>query len=138
MEALRARTIYSPELTSNGRSTPPPGPFFSLWPFPPLCAAPSWPATLPTSGALGRTHMMKKGPAHCTFQALMGSAAELRSINDDNHDPSRARSQDFLRPEYPRCPPSRGPRASTVLVGGPTRLTASTRLPIGGILSLPR
>jgi len=84
MEALRARTIYSPELTSNGRSTRPPGPFFSLWPFHPLCAAPSWPATLPTSGALGRTHIMKKGPAHCTFQLLMGSAAELRSITTTN------------------------------------------------------
>jgi hypothetical protein len=31
-----------------------------------FCAFPSWPATSPTSGPLGRTHIMKKGPTHRT------------------------------------------------------------------------
>jgi len=31
-----------------------------------LCAFSSWPATLSTSGALGGTHTMKKGPTHRT------------------------------------------------------------------------
>jgi hypothetical protein len=35
----------------------------------------SWPATSPTSGALGGTRMMKRWPAHRTRQPLMGSAA---------------------------------------------------------------
>src|SRR6516164_1376662 len=74
------KCMYSPRTTSP-----------SLTPLPhTLCAFSSWSATSPTSGALGRTHIMKKGPAHRS--AAPWVSAELGG-DHENHPNCAAYSQ---------------------------------------------